>query len=298
MWDAIWFAPVSPSPMCVLRILYGILSIINGLLYLPDFLTWYGPHGVLPAKAVLSSLGPRPSILLYLNFTDGETMALLWLFLVFSVLVSLGLWTRFSLFIVWMLSLTFNSRNTLMFHQVDSILRLIGFVLLLSPAGAMYSIDRWLSRRKGDDIQPLLYSPWAQRLLQFQVACIYFKAFWGKILGESWRQGVAVYFATHFTVRHPVPGFMDNLLFYKMATYYTLVIEFSMWTLIWIQPLTKWVLLGATILHLGIEWCINLDLLEWSVLITYVAFLKPAEIERAITVVGDFLRRRKRTATP
>jgi Vitamin K-dependent gamma-carboxylase len=298
IWDSIWFVPVSPSPICLLRILYGIVCIVNGLLYGPDFLTWFGEHGVLPAASV-RHFGPRPSILLYFDFTDSEVMAVLWSYVLFACLVTIGLWTRLSTFMTWMLGLTFIARQPLMFHQVDSVLRLMGFVLCLSPAGAMYSIDHWLSRKKkGTSSEPQLYSPWAQRLIQFQVVCLYFKAFWGKLLGETWRQGTAVYYATHYTTRHHLPHFMDNLLFYKFMTYYTLVIEFSMWSLIWIQPLTKWILLGATILHLGIDWCINLDLLEWSAMIMYVLFLKPAEVERFMTLVGNlFLRRQKPAAS-
>jgi len=285
--------------MCVLRILFGILSLLNGLFYAPDFLTWFGSHGVISIQTAQLT-GLKPSLLLYFNFSDPQIMALMWLFLIASLFVTIGLWTRWSIFLVWALCLTFHFRNPLLWHQVDSVLRVVGFCLLFSPAGAMYSIDDWLRRRRGAGSEPQLYSPWAQRLIQYQVACIYWKAFWGKAIGETWHQGTAVYYATHYTdnIRHQLPGFMDNMLFYKVASYYTLAIEFSMWSLVWIQPLTKWVLLGATLFHLGIDWCINLDLLEWGVMSTYVLFLKPAEVEHFMTVLGDFLLRRRKIATP
>ncbi len=286
--DSFWFAPVSPSPVCALRILYGILSFINGLLYAPDFLTWFGPRGVLPIETV-GLLGPRPSLMLYFNLTDDQTLIFLWLFLAFSILVIVGFWTRVSIFLLWILTLSINFRNPFMFHQVDSVLRIVGFGLLLSPAGAMYSIDRWLRQRRGNCAAPLLYAPWAQRLIQIQVSCIYWKAFWAKLLGEPWRQGTAVYFAVHSTTRHQIPGFLDNMLFYKIATYYTLIVESCMWSLVWIQPLTKWILLSATILHAGIDWCINLDLLEWGVISTYVVFLKPSDIENFMNFIGKKL---------
>ncbi len=290
LWDKVWFAPVSPSPICVLRIFYGILCVVDGLLFMPDFLVWFGPHGVLTAATVRMS-GSHPSLMVYHSFSEAETLAVLWCFLFFSVLVTIGLWTRLSMFMCWMLFVGFNARNPLMFHQVDNILRLIGFCLLFAPAGAMYSLDHWLACRNGVSAQPLLYAPWAQRLIQLQVVCIYFKAFWAKMLGSTWRDGTAVYYAVHCTAKHPVPGFLDNVLFYKIATYYTLLVEGSMWTLIWVQPLTKLVLLAVTCLHLGIDWFINLDLLEWSVISTYVVFLKPREVESIMAAITNFLRK-------
>ena len=42
-WNTFFFAPQSPIPIAVFRIVYGSLVIANLLLLRPDWLSWYGP---------------------------------------------------------------------------------------------------------------------------------------------------------------------------------------------------------------------------------------------------------------
>lgn len=44
-WDRFWFEPVSPEPMAIFRIFFGLLLLVNGLLLAPDLFNYFGPDG-------------------------------------------------------------------------------------------------------------------------------------------------------------------------------------------------------------------------------------------------------------
>jgi hypothetical protein len=282
-WNKFWFEPVSPAPICLFRILVGCLALGDGLLWYSDLLTWFGDHGIVPPEA-LHHFKVGFSVLVLHHFSDQEIYCMLAVYLLACVFVITGFCSRTSLFLVWLFSCSLSNREPAFWHQVGLFVRIYAFMLMLAPAGAMYSVDAWIKKLRGQGCEPKLYAPLVQRLVQFQIACVYFRASIGKLFGNYWREGTAVYYALHHTntVRHAVPAFLDHLWFYNIMTYYTIIIESCMWTLVWVPPISKFILLGALFLHSGIEWFINLDLLEWAVVSSYVLFLPPADVENFV----------------
>ena len=43
-WNEFFFAPQSPIPIALFRVIFGLLVIADILLLRPDWLAWYGPH--------------------------------------------------------------------------------------------------------------------------------------------------------------------------------------------------------------------------------------------------------------
>jgi hypothetical protein len=286
LWDRFWYEPVSASSICMFRIFFALLSVINALLYLPDFLVWFGDGGAAPLEVVSAY---RPTVvrqaLLWLHPSDRFYLLLIWLEIAASLLVLLGWRTKASLIVLWLVRLLLFHRNPALWHQVDILLRIYGTVLLFCPAGEMYSVDAVIRRRKDPSALPRLYPPWGQRLIQIKLSLIYGEAFLGKIVALFWLNGSAVYFATHFPdgARHPIPAFMDRLWVYQTLTYFTLAVEFSLFILIWVPRLRYPVLLAGTLFHLGIHWFLNLDLLEFGAMIAYLCFVAPRDMERAVS---------------
>ncbi|MDR3613462.1 MAG: HTTM domain-containing protein [Candidatus Obscuribacterales bacterium] len=289
-WNTFWFEPVSPAPICLFRILVGLLTLVDSLLWYPDLLLWSGRHGVIPNDA-MQNFPTGVCIFVLHDFSDQQMYALFAVQLLACLFLIVGFFSRTSAFVVWLFFCSLAFREVVFWHQVGLFLRLYSFLLIFAPAGAMYSVDAWTKKRRGQSTELKLYAPLAQRLLQFQVACVYFRASIGKFLGNEWREGRAVYYVLHHktTVRHLVPAFLDHMWFYNLTTYYTLVIESCMWTLIWVPPINKFVLLGALFLHSGIEWFINLDLLEWAIVCSYVLFLPPVDIESFMLKIRNLL---------
>lgn len=275
------------------RIFFGLLSLINALYYLPDFSIWYSAKGPTPLEAVATYIpSSTRHLLLAVSPPDGFYLVLLWLEIGCSVLVTLGLFTGPSLLALWLARLFLYTRNPALWHQVDILLRLYGTLLLFCPAGEMYSLDSLRKRRQNPGWGPRLFAPWAQRLIQLKLSLIYAEAFLGKIVALPWLDGSAVYFATHFMdgQRHLFPAFMDHLWVYRGLTYFTLLIEFSLMLLVWARPLRYPILVGGVLFHLGIDWFLHLDFLEYGAMLAYLTFIYPEDMERFTSWLNRKLR--------
>lgn len=279
LWKQFWFEPISPSSICLFRVLFGILSLINGILYLPDLLVWFGADGAGPMDAVVGlTNNPMTHWLVQHPLSDSTYVRLLYLQLLASVFLIVGLQSRLSLFCWWLIALIFRARNPAIWHQCDVLLRLAAFPLLFAPLSERYALDTWF--RKGP--RPQKFAPWAQRLLQFQMCAIYLEGFLEKLSGVLWRDGLGVYYSLHFPdgMRHAVPAWMDHEWIYQILNYFTFYIELSLWFLVWFPPLRYAILAGGIVFHLGIQYFLHLDLLEYAIMLYYVTFIPPEDLDR------------------
>jgi hypothetical protein len=283
-WHRFWFEPTSPAPVCVYRILVGLIALANGLLYSPDVLFWFGPHGALSMNT-WHAIDDSTNINLFVWFghSDIAVLCLFWVYMLAALFLTIGLCTRLSTVVAWMLTVSFHARNPFMWHSVDVLLRVVLFTLIFAPAGARLSVDSLLRRRFSRDKPQELYCPWAQRLLQILQACIYFRGFWGKLGGATWWQGSAVYFATQSNWgRLGLPPFLDNPACYCLMTWSALLLEFALWCLVWKRSLRYWILAAGVVFHTAIEFFLQVDLIQVLVMAGYVNFLYAEDLDRLL----------------
>jgi hypothetical protein len=289
-WNTFFFAPQSPTPIALFRVLYGVLNIANIALMRRDWLTWFGPHGAVTAATVPAAMTPiivrvNPvlDLLALLPQTNAAAMAFFWVFLIAALFVTLGFRTRLSSIVVYLCLMSIQARNPYITNGGDLLLRVTGFFLIFAPAGAALSVDRLIRIRTGHEgtaIAPR--APWAQRMIQIQVSIMYITTVWWKLLGTTWVNGTAVYYALGRpeVSRFPVPP-LHNPLLVQLATWSALLIEASSGTLIWFRRLRYPVIVAALLLHIGIEYAINIPLFEWIVMATLVTFIEPDDLLRA-----------------
>lgn len=289
-WNRFWFQPISTSSISVFRIFFGILSGLSASFYLEDCQIWFGLDGPLPPETV-SRHSPAllGDLILSLHWGSEVYLALLWIKILACLAVTLGMYTRTSLFILWLADILLYLRNPLFWHHGDTLLRVYGTVLLFCPAGEMYSVDSWRRRRDNPEQKPRYFAPWGQRLIQAKLSIVYVEAFFGKIVAPRWLDGSAVYYATHFPDgnRHPIPAWMDHLWVYHALTGSTLLIEFSLMALIWFRPLRYVVLAMGVLFHLGIHWFLHLDLLEFAAMLGFIAFIYPEDMESFVNGISQ-----------
>jgi len=147
----------------------------------------------------------------------------------------------------------------------------------------MFSIDRWLRiwrRKEGSQVQ--LRSPWAQRMIQIQLALVYFAAFCWKVKGQPWLHGTALFYVYHLDAlrRFPIPTWFLNPWVLKLGTWFALVFEFSMGILVWVKKLRYPMLAIGAAFHLWLEYSLNIQLFQWEILSAYILFVDPADIAR------------------
>ena len=287
-WNDFFFKPQSPTPVALFRILYGLLTIINLLMLRPEWLKWFGPRGFMTMETMhRMGSGPHPNLFELLPQTDAAVLAFFWFFLIVSIFLTAGFMTRFSTVAVFLCVQSIQTRNYYILNGSDTLLSVLGFFLIFAPAGAAFSIDRWLRIRKGVEGHEVpLHSPWAQRLIQIQIAFMYFTTFYCKTRGSSWIDGTAVYYALHFIEGHHFPVPIHSLLIIKLLTWGTLLIELGLGTLVWFRELRYPVLIAGLCLHLGIEYAMNIPLFEWISIATYAVFVYPEDLSR----VGEWIR--------
>jgi hypothetical protein len=297
-WERFFFAPQSPVPMAVFRILYGACVTATLVLLHSEWLDWYGVHSwVTLSTMTRGEPGVRLDLFTVMPRNDAWVTAFFWIFLGFAVLLMVGLWTRLSSIVVFVCLASMQQRNLYILHGGDVFLRVSGFFLMFAPAGAALSLDRLIRvRRKleGAEIPPK--TPWAQRMIQFELALLYFSSFLWKMKGTPWLNGTALFYVFHIHAiqRFPLPAWVQYPWILKIATWYTLVLEFCLGVLIWFRPFRYPLLLLGLTFHLCLEYSLNIPMFQWDVLSAYVLFIRPEDAERFFRAALELLPWRNR----
>lgn len=289
-WNEFFFKPQSPLPMAVFRILYGVLLLTAlTVQFGPDLDFWYGPRGIMPGDLATAYFTRQPTfnIIAILGHNANLIHIYFYTLVAAAFFLTIGLATRYSAFYCFFGLISLHNQNPFNINGGDNFLRLIPLYLALSQCGELLSVDRFIKQRWFPSLIKDEYWPWAQRFLQIQVAIIYWQASVAKLAGTQWIDGTAVYYATRLQdlAGLPIPYIFDNQFLCSWLTWGALIIEVSLWTLIWVKELRYWVLLAGFLLHFGIDLSINLPVFEWLFICSYVCFIEPADLQRVFDFV-------------
>ncbi|HHO53512.1 MAG TPA: hypothetical protein ENK18_22245, partial [Deltaproteobacteria bacterium] len=186
-WDRFWFAPVDPRALAAMRISLGLL-----------LLSWWVSMGA--ALPLLHIEGPFDAHLMDTYWTEWRVRLLegltpgqlhqLWLggFVVLGAF-TVGLGTRLSNLLTLVLLVAVWHRAPWIHNGGDRLLRIWTLSLLLSPSGAIWSVDAQLRQRLG--VEPVRQVPiLAIRLVQIQLVVMYTATGLEKLLGgPEWLAG-------------------------------------------------------------------------------------------------------------
>jgi hypothetical protein len=285
-WNAFWFAPTETSTLAVVRILYGLVVIGWSLSMLPDLGAFYSSHGVLPTQPAPAALGLGTSAWGVLSgFNSQAALTTLYVATVAgAICLTVGLATRLASIVVFIGTLSLTRRNPFIDNSGDVLIRIIAFYLMLAPAGAALSMDRWLrARDRFWEFQPR--APWALRLLQIQMSILYLSAVWDKVRsGSSWNDGTALSYVLRIkdVQRFSLPTFTTDSPVINLMTYGTLAIELGLGVLVWNRKLRPWVLVAGIALHLGIDYTIRVGWFSYAVIAALISFVPAASMSRAL----------------
>jgi hypothetical protein len=223
-----WTVPVRAERLAALRIGLAAVLLLDVLFsYLPHAADSYGRDGL--GAAELQSIdregggAPWPVLRrgkgqwsLLKGVEDGRTVRLAvvaWAVAAGCLLV--GLASRLSAAAAWALALSVDNLEPAFTNAGDTVRVVALFYLMLSPCGAVWSVDAWWRRRPG----PVLVHPWPLRLLFVQMALIYFCNGVHKAVGYHWPRGQSLYYVlgdwtlTRWSYAQvPVPYFLTRLL--------------------------------------------------------------------------------------
>lgn len=304
-FDRWWFGYGSPTALGLFRILMGGLIFVNFMMLTGDWGAWFGENGFVPAWIGQAYLGTSvdtglgfalPRLDVIGGFVDPRiTVAFFTLTIVVAFTTMLGLYTRISTFLLAICVVSLHHRDSLILHGGDTVIRLMAIYLAVSPSGRALSLDRLFRLRRGEEKDEKIEAPvFGQRLVQFNIALIYFTTVWAKWFGEKWLNGTATYYPARLAefYRFPVPSFLNDFPFVYLTTYGTMIVEFSLATLVFFRPLRKYVLLGGVMLHTFIEYSMNIPLFSFLMVSCYVCHFDGEEVTAFCRRLGDRLRPR------
>lgn len=283
----------------------GSLIFVNLCLIAVDWEAWFGEGGYVPAyigALFLQQSTPvgfgtgweLPRLNLLAGITDPRiTIPFYIATTVCALLTALGLFTRVSSILLAIGIVTLHHRNAALLHGGDTVLRVMALYIAIAPSGRACSLDRLIALWRGRAGALERVSMWPQRLVTYNVALIYFTTVWIKFFGTLWKSGVATWYPARLNEfeRFPVPAFLEDLPMVRVTTYGTLLTEFALATLVFFRPLRTPVVVAGILMHLYIEYSMNIPLFSFLMISTYICFYEGEEVSAWATRVGARLKR-------
>ena len=301
-WDRFWFTPSKPHTLGLIRILGGGMLLYTHLVWslgLTDFLgakSWVTAD---TAARLGTGLDGRNFTFSYLSYI--ESPALLWTVHVAALavfaLLTLGLYTRIVAPLALVATLSYCHRLSGALFGLDQINVLLATYLAISPCGAVYSFDRLLAsgERKPPDTNRLastqanrfVMATIATRLIQIQMCIIYLFGGIGKMRGETWWDGSAVWLAGA-TLEYQslsLTWLADHRWLIALLTHVTVFWETFYPVLIWPRLTRPLFLAMAVAVHGGIALFLGMPTFGLVMLIGNLAFVPPEIVEQMVNLL-------------
>jgi hypothetical protein len=296
-WNDFFHSPVSPQICGILRIGFGLLVFIDFLVLFRDVDRWFGPGGMLTFDAS-RAIVDADTITIFQWFPDSwlAVHVCYVLLLIQSLCLAAGFFGRFNAACVFVLVTSFNHRNMALFDAEDNLLRIACFLLIFMPLDDAFSLRNLLDHSSGRPLRTKTFPAWPLRLLQIEMTLIYLSAALLKLRGEDWRSGSAIHYAVQVDLfrRFPVPQFLvDDLSLGKLATWSILALELALPFGLWIRRTRPFAIAAGILMHLAIEYSMNLFLFEWAMIVGLLSFWPtgndgaPVGLPRLRRVQGD-----------
>ncbi len=282
--DRFLFRRISASGFGLMRMAWAATALTFLLFQWSDVSFFFSSTGIISPELYFSSFRGDYRFTLLDTYTDPVAVFGLYLLLLGSLISAIiGYRTRFSTIVAALLLFSFHERNLLPLSGGDTMLRNLGFILMIAPEIRAFSLDRarkqWKSWNETKELlPPLTMSIWPWRLLLWQFVVIYIASGIDKSIGSMWWDGTAVASALHhthfarwpmwmmdvFSVASPVIG--STILVFEFGWLLVLVPESSTRQLpqyVKRHAVRRALLLGGVLFHGGIF--VLMDVASFSV---------------------------------
>jgi predicted DCC family thiol-disulfide oxidoreductase YuxK len=281
-WNAFFFSPADPTALGLIRMAVGLLAFWSLLVFGLDLHDYLGSEGwAEPATIQLSQRSLAWSF--WFLVPDGWLRLSWWACLVVLALYALGLFSRGTAVLAWVIVVSTVRRVPIALYGFDQVISPLALYLAITGAsGQAVSLDRFVRRWRqarraaadsggasprrvggagrhaaGEDPAvptPTVSANLALRLIQLHLVIIYGMAGLAKLQGPSWWNGTALWgtmTAGEFVVLDWTPLAAWPLLV-NFLTHASLALELLYPILIWVRVLRPLILAGVLVFHLGI----------------------------------------------
>ncbi len=308
-WRRFWFEPADPTPLAVMRILFGGMLLYTQIVWGLNLEGFLGPHGWQGETLVRTLQADQFAWSFWWWVPVSLHVTVHLVCLVILAAFMLGAFTPTTSVLAYLITIAYANRAPMANYGLDQINGMAALYLAIGPSGRVLSIDRLREHLRGararlsqgldpviPSVQPSARANLALRLMEVHLCVIYVFACLSKLQGESWWNGLAIWQAVsnlEYQSRD-----LTWLAWYpwlvNLLTHATIVWEVTFWALVWRPALRPFVLLMGTAIHLGIGAFMGMWTFGLAMIFAYVSFL-PGEpmaalIGRATSQVGRLLR--------
>jgi predicted DCC family thiol-disulfide oxidoreductase YuxK len=291
-WSRIWFQSRPTTPLELARIGIGAALLVNYGLATPYLFQFWGETGWMPSALALASADNpwMQSVFFYLK-APWQAIAFHVFFLLCCTLFMVGWRTSWVKWVVLIGEISYFSRNLVLVYGVDQILCSLLFVLCLAPIGRAMSLDRVRAVRAAklvnlEAVLPPYKGEWVgacTRLIQIQMALLFFHSGIAKIRGDDWWNGDAMW-AVFSNIDFYNRALLDLLASHywigNVATYSTLLIEIAFPFLIWQRSTRPYLLAAAVFLHVQIAIFMGMPYFSFVMIMGHLSFIRPEWLAR------------------
>jgi predicted DCC family thiol-disulfide oxidoreductase YuxK len=266
--------------------------LINYSIATPFLFEFWGETGWMPVKFASEYANDPWTQSIFFYFTSPWQLLVFHIaFLLSCAALIVGWRTAWVKWIVLVGELSYSSRNSVVTYGVDQILASLLFILCLAPIGRAMSLDRVRAVREAklanlDAVLPPFTSRWTgacTRLMQLQMAILFFYSGIEKIRGDHWWYGNAAWatFSNMDFFNRPVLDFLAaHYWVVNLASYSTIMIELGFAFLIWQRATRPYLLSLAIFLHLMIALFMRMPYFSSVMIMGHMSFVRPDWLAR------------------
>lgn len=277
-WSKFWFDPADPYTLGIIRLLTGWMLVYNLLVWGIDLKAFFGPDGLQPLQTIIDFHADTPVFSFWFYVPEPWIETVHWLCVGIAFLFFLGVGTRVTSVLAFLITISYSQRVPVANFGLDQILGMLCLYLAIGPSGACLSLDRWWKVRRARLKAVELPEPrcssarLAVRLIQFHMCVIYFWAGLGKLKGDSWFTGEAMWqvLANQEYQTMDLTWMAWTPFLPYLVAHVTVIWEMSFCILVWNKKLRPWVLLIGTGMHFGIG--AFLGMWTFGLVMTYAYF--------------------------
>jgi hypothetical protein len=318
--ESFFFERISARGFGWMRVAWALVAGAFFLMQWKDVSYYYSDGGIITERtSVLLMRGVYRLTVLEWASSPAAVFAVYMLMLVAMLLMMIGVWPRLTTVVSVLLLFSFHERNQMVFTGGDTLLRNVGFLLMLAPGIGSVSLVRWWrARERGADagvVAPDATMPiWPWRLLLWQMVVLYGTSLWYKLLGTMWLNGTAVEATFHHPViaRWPMPmmnalmpaaGVADYLVLWWQAAWLLLLVPRALVDRLLPErlphvPLRRILIVGGVLFHGGILLLLDAGVFPFAVFVAYVGLLREDDFAWLRRLATYLLRTSGEQATP
>ena len=281
-FDQFWFTPRAPFVLGWIRLFTGLIVFWSLLVWSFELDTFFGADGLLPIEYRQNF--PGASGLWWSHLDWCQSSGTLWgahvVALIIVAMFACGFCTRVTSVLTALLVISYGNRSFGAGFGLDQINAFLCLYCAVGNSGGAVSLDRWLSGKSNEsrfNVRPDTMTNISIRLIQIHLCVVYFFAAVGKMEGQTWWSGEAVWLALS-SYEYQTIDMTWLAKFMPLVALMTLVSLF--WELfypflVWPRMTRPIMLLLAVVVHLGIGLCMGMMSFGLIMLVANLAFLCP-----------------------